>query len=79
MAGEDAGRQEMGLGGKKVLFPLCPEYLGYAEVGLSDGMFSSIRPLIDIDEGANLYKYSIDFDVSTHSTPRQNLIVQRWL
>jgi valine--pyruvate aminotransferase len=57
LAGEEAG-----VGRKKVLFPLCPEYLGYAEVGLSDDMFTSVRPSIDIDEEANLYKYSIDFD-----------------
>ena len=25
-------------------------------------MFSSVRPKIDIDEDANLYKYSIDFE-----------------
>ena len=36
-----------GEAGRKVLFPLCPEYLGYAEVGLSDGMFTSVRPRID--------------------------------
>ena len=51
LAGEQAGAA-----GKKVLFPLCPEYLGYAEVGLSDEMFTSVRPSIDIDADANLYK-----------------------
>ena len=54
--------EQTGVGHKKVLFPLCPEYLGYAEVGLSDGMFTSVRPSIDIDEERNLYKYSIDFE-----------------
>ena len=51
-----------GEAGRKVLFPLCPEYLGYAEVGLSDGMFTSVRPRIDVDEEAGLFKYSIDFE-----------------
>jgi hypothetical protein len=57
LAGEVQGKA-----GKKVLFPLCPEYLGYEEVGLSDNMFTSVLPRIDIDEEAKEYKYSIDFE-----------------
>ena len=69
LAGEQAGAA-----GKKVLFPLCPEYLGYAEVGLSDEMFTSVRPSIDIDEDANLYKCVVPLLASpaTRNTTKHN-------
>ena len=34
----------------KILFPLAPEYVGYADQGLSDDMFISIKPKINILE-----------------------------
>ena len=46
---------------KKVLFPLTPEYIGYADAGLSDDFFAARRPSIELlDDG--LFKYHVDFD-----------------
>ena len=46
---------------KKVLFPLTPEYIGYANAGLSDNFFAARRPSIELlDDG--LFKYHVDFD-----------------
>ena len=33
---------------QKILFPLAPEYVGYADQGLSEDMFVSIKPSIHI-------------------------------
>ncbi|MBB1407736.1 valine--pyruvate transaminase [Pseudoalteromonas sp. SG44-17] len=49
---------------KKVLFPLAPEYVGYADQGLTDDMFVAIKPDIEIlntESGSNQFKYIIDF------------------
>ena len=54
-AGEfDGGRR------KHILLPLVPEYIGYREVGLSDGMFHAERPAIERLPG-QLFKYRVDF------------------
>jgi valine--pyruvate aminotransferase len=46
---------------KKILFPLTPEYIGYADAGLSDDFFTAQRPTIEmLDDG--LFKYHVDFD-----------------
>jgi valine--pyruvate aminotransferase len=45
----------------KILFPLMPEYIGYADQALSDDMFASCRPLIT-STGPRTFKYHIDFD-----------------
>ena len=63
---------------KQILFPLAPEYVGYADQGLSEDMFVSIKPDIHIfDEGKDnngekgnlvsknnvkLFKYQIDIE-----------------
>jgi len=45
---------------KKILFPLAPEYIGYAGTGLTDDFFTAERPEIErIDDG--LFKYHVDF------------------
>lgn len=41
--------------------PLCPEYLGYADLGLDGDLFRSIKPRIEIT-GDHEFKYFIDFD-----------------
>lgn len=46
---------------KKILFPLTPEYIGYADVGLSDGFFAARRPNIELLDD-RLFKYHVDFD-----------------
>lgn len=45
---------------KKILFPLTPEYIGYADAGLSDDFFTARRPAIEmLDDG--LFKYHVNF------------------
>jgi len=46
---------------KKIMFPLSPEYVGYADSGLSDDMFVSHRPKIELLENRQ-FKYRVDFD-----------------
>ena len=46
---------------KKILFPLAPEYVGYADAGLTDDMFKSYRPKIELLENQQ-FKYRVDFD-----------------
>ena len=49
---------------KKILFPLAPEYVGYADQGLTDDMFVAIKPDIEIlntESGSNQFKYIINF------------------
>ncbi|MBT8114672.1 MAG: valine--pyruvate transaminase [Arenicella sp.] len=46
---------------KKILFPLSPEYVGYADSGLSEDMFASRRPRIEMLENRQ-FKYRVDFD-----------------
>ncbi|AWH88955.1 valine--pyruvate transaminase [Limnobaculum parvum] len=46
---------------KKILFPLAPEYIGYADVGLEEDLLISYKPTIELlPEG--MFKYHIDFD-----------------
>ena len=45
---------------KKILFPLTPEYIGYANAGLSDDFFTARRPSIELLEDG-LFKYHVDF------------------
>ncbi|MFP1839826.1 valine--pyruvate transaminase [Lonsdalea quercina] len=45
----------------KVMFPLAPEYIGYADSGLDEDMFVSVRPQIELlPEGQ--FKYHVDFE-----------------
>jgi valine--pyruvate aminotransferase len=45
---------------KKILLPLAPEYIGYADQGLNEDMFISYRPEIEyIDK--HTFKYHVDF------------------
>jgi valine--pyruvate aminotransferase len=46
---------------RKILFPLVPEYIGYAAQGLDPEMFLSFRPGIE-HTGPNEFKYHIDFE-----------------
>ncbi|MBI4078753.1 MAG: valine--pyruvate transaminase [Candidatus Levybacteria bacterium] len=46
---------------KKILFPLVPEYIGYADQGITDDIFTANKPIIKIiDE--HTFKYFIDFE-----------------
>ena len=56
---------EMQDGSKKTIhFPLAPEYIGYADAGLSDNFFTSTQPAIEeIDQ--HTFKYHVDFSQLT--------------
>ena len=55
-----AGRQPDG-GFKRILLPLTPEYIGYQDVGLSEGMLTALKPNID-EIGEHRFKYHLDMD-----------------
>ena len=40
--------------------PLAPEYLGYADIGLSENFFTATRPTIELMDD-HLFKYHVDF------------------
>ncbi|QBG48977.1 valine--pyruvate transaminase [Verrucomicrobia bacterium S94] len=46
---------------KKVLFPLTPEYIGYADAGLTDRFFAAQRPSMELI-GDRLFKYHVNFE-----------------
>jgi valine--pyruvate aminotransferase len=55
-AGDFEGRP-----GRKILFPLAPEYIGYCDVGLADDLFIANKSQIEhIDD--HVFKYHVDFD-----------------
>ncbi len=46
---------------RKILLPMAPEYIGYADLGLVEDFFVSVRPRIEmIDE--HFFKYRVDFE-----------------
>ncbi|MCA9090431.1 MAG: valine--pyruvate transaminase [Planctomycetaceae bacterium] len=49
---------------RKILLPLCPEYIGYADQGLEQDLFVACRPDIVWPEGEEqrIFKYRINFD-----------------
>jgi len=48
---------------KKILLPLAPEYVGYADQGLAPDLFVACRPGIEWPPGGDgkIFKYTIDF------------------
>jgi valine--pyruvate aminotransferase len=46
---------------KKIHFPLAPEYVGYANAGLSERFFSSTKPDIELI-GDDMFKYHVNFE-----------------
>ncbi|HUC85567.1 MAG TPA: valine--pyruvate transaminase [Candidatus Acidoferrales bacterium] len=48
---------------KKILLPLAPEYIGYADQGLEADFFCACRPRLEwpAGSGGNVFKYAIDF------------------
>ena len=54
-----AGEMEDG-SHKKILFPIVPEYIGYADQGISEDMFISIKPEINMLDDKQ-FKYKINF------------------
>lgn len=47
-------------GRRRILLPMAPEYIGYADLGLVDDFFVSVRPRIET-MAADLFKYRVDF------------------
>jgi len=52
---------------KRILLPLIPEYIGYADQGSTGDLFRAVPPIIE-EEGAHGFKYRVDFD-NLHVTP----------
>lgn len=46
---------------KKILLPLVPEYIGYADQSVSGSIFRSVKPRIEFT-GEHQFKYRVDFD-----------------
>jgi valine--pyruvate aminotransferase len=46
---------------RRIMLPMVPEYIGYADVGLSEGLLTARRPLIETFPDRT-FKYHIDFD-----------------
>lgn len=78
-AGESANHG----GGRKVHFPLVPEYIGYADQGISEGIFTAWKPEIE-HLSPHRFKYRIRFDqidlatallcLSRPTNPSSNLV-----
>ncbi len=47
-------------GARKILLPLTPEYIGYADIGLNEEFFVSARPAIELIDD-HRFKYHVDF------------------
>lgn len=45
----------------RVLFPLMPEYIGYADQALTPDSFTALKPRIEVT-GPHRFKYGIDFE-----------------
>ncbi|MBI5832210.1 MAG: valine--pyruvate transaminase [Armatimonadetes bacterium] len=58
-----AGRVD-GRPARRILLPMAPEYIGYADQGLSEDMFVTLRPTISWPHGeeAHIFKYHLDLD-----------------
>lgn len=46
---------------KRILLPLVPEYIGYANQGVDGCLFRAFKPQIE-ESGPHEYKYRVDFD-----------------
>ena len=47
--------------GRKILLPLCPEYIGYASQGIAGDIFRAVAPRIELI-GEDQFKYRVNFD-----------------
>ncbi len=63
-------------GGKKILLPLSPEYIGYADQGHSRGMFRAVHGLLT-ETGPHRFKYRIDLEQLTVSEDIAAIAVSR--
>jgi len=60
----------------RILFPLMPEYIGYADQALTPDSFTALKPTIEIT-GTHRFKYGIDFDNLRVNTDIRALCVSR--
>jgi valine--pyruvate aminotransferase len=60
----------------RILFPLMPEYIGYADQALTPDSFTALKPTIEIT-GTHRFKYGIDFDNLRVTTDIRALCVSR--
>jgi len=61
---------------RTIHLPLAPEYIGYRDIGLSDGFFTATRPGIEqLDD--HLFKYHVDFSRLQPGTEVGALCVSR--
>jgi len=69
-----AGKFEAGRR-RKILFPLAPEYIGYADQGIEEDMFIACRPEISWPEGpeGRVFKYRIDFASVEEALRREDI------
>lgn len=60
---------------RKILLPLCPEYIGYADQGLEPGLFVGCRASIEHPHAGDprLFKYQIDFDAVETTLRREDI------
>ena len=56
----------------KILLPLVPEYIGYANQGISEGMFHACRPLIE-ELPHHDFKYRVDFEAVERALKEQKI------
>ena len=61
LAGPAPGKGGDGPRTPRILLPLSPEYIGYADAGLSPGMLAARRSTIT-ELGDKLFKYGVDFE-----------------
>jgi valine--pyruvate aminotransferase len=55
---------------KRVLFPLMPEYVGYADQAVSEDVFVSLKPRIEL-RGDDRFKYFADLDAADSLLKRE--------
>ena len=69
-----AGRFSAGRS-KKILLPLAPEYIGYADQGMEPDLFYACRPGIEWPDGpdGHIFKYTIDFDAVEKALARGDI------
>jgi len=48
-------------GQRRILLPLTPEYVGYADLGMTEQMFAAARPAFEELPG-DMFKYHVDFE-----------------
>lgn len=60
---------------RKILLPLTPEYIGYADQGLEPDLFVACRPIIEEAPGgiAHRFKYHIDFPAVEKVLAREDI------